>query len=146
MRIPVRILVVLFSLASACGDDSSGNDVADTVGDAEGTDDGGAEDAVVDEAAADTDADGETADDDGVAESVATNVPFCEEGVSWNTRHRWVDPVSGYDYCDVACHGCTAECRNDGTADEGWYAACSDPTADAGCGDLPGLIGRANCT
>jgi hypothetical protein len=144
MRTVVGILMVL-AFVAACDGGSSANDVADTV---EVVDEGQdaaetAEDGAGPDAAAD--ADGETAEDDGAAESVAANAPCCEEGVSWNTRHRWVDPVSGHNYCNAPCHGCTAECRNDGTADEGWYAACSAPTADAGCGDLPGLIGRANC-
>ena len=95
------------------------------------------------DADADADADGVAADDGG-AEAVIGNVPICEGGTGSGTRRRWVDPVSGYEYCEAPCRDCTAECRSDGTADEGWYAACSG-TTEAGCGALPGLITRTNC-
>jgi hypothetical protein len=43
--------------------------------------------------------------------------------------------------------GCVAVCRGAGTANEGWYADCMDPTFDGGCpyGMVPHLILLDDC-
>ena len=104
-----------------------------------------------DEAAADDGEPGDATADDGREtpdvrdETPSASVPICEGGTGSGTRRRWVDPVSGFEYCEAPCRDCTAECREVGTADEGWYTACTNPETEAGCGDLPGLIGRTDC-
>jgi hypothetical protein len=53
--------------------------------------------------------------------------------------------VSGFVYCEATCRDCEAVCLEDGTRSEGWYAQCTDPLTDGGCGTVPNLIGYANC-
>lgn len=152
--------IVTALLVGACGSDGDddGADAADAadvaeVADADAvealdevsTDDGGPPE-TADGAGSETaeDGGGEAAEV-GRDETPAANAPICEGGTGSGTRRRWVDPVSGYEYCEAPCRGCTAECRAAGTPDEGWYAVCDDPTTEAGCGDAPGLIGRVDC-
>ena len=133
---PTLIGLLMAGWMIGCGgdDDTQGDvpgeaDAADTAGDT------GAE------------AEAETAADAPADEYVAPplNQPSCEGGSGSVTRRRWVDPVSGFEYCGAPCHGCEAVCQGDGTADEGWYAVCTDPGIEAGCGELPGLIVRGSC-
>ena len=133
------IWLFLTVCTAGCGgdDDTQGDvpgeaDEADTAGDT-GT-----------EAEAETVAEaGDAPADEYVAPPV--NQPICEGGSGSVTRRRWTDPVSGFEYCGAPCHGCEAVCQGDGTADEGWYAVCTDPGTEAGCGELPGLIVRSSC-
>ena len=150
---------VILAVAASClgtvwlgcgseGDDDS--DVTDTVqtedatgADADGDADGDADvDGAVD---ADADADGNEDAPGDTADAPVANAPICEGGTGSGTRRRWVDPVSGFEYCEAPCRDCTAVCLNGGTRSEGWYAACSDPGTEAGCGTAPGLIGWADC-
>lgn len=96
---------------------------------------------------AETTVEAETTGDGTADEYVAPPVaqPLCEGGSGSVTRRRWQDPVSGFEYCGAPCHGCEAVCQAVGTADEGWYAVCTDTTVDAGCGEVPGLIVRSTC-
>ncbi|MBI5502852.1 MAG: hypothetical protein HY907_21585 [Deltaproteobacteria bacterium] len=134
-----RLWVLLVVLGCGGGNDTE----ADVPGDA---------DAV--EAGADADADADVPFESGEAvgdageEDVSlplVNQPICEGGTGSGTRRRWTDPVSGYTYCEATCRDCEAVCENDGTRSEGWYARCTDPGTDAGCGTAANLIVWANC-
>jgi hypothetical protein len=73
--------------------------------------------------------------------------PICEGGTGSGTRRRWVDPLTGFQYCEATCADCEAVCLNDGTRSEGWYADCGAGTTEGGCTEtgVPGLIDWANC-
>ncbi len=147
-----RWIVAAF-VAGGCGSDGDDEpdvtDVVEVVDVLEVLDGDGLE--ASDEAAHDDGEPGEAVEDDARDtpdvrdETPAVSAPICEGGVGSGTRRRWVDPVSGFEYCEATCRDCAAECREVGTADEGWYAACGDPETEAGCGDLPGLIDRTDC-
>lgn len=157
----VRAGVVAALLALGCGSDGDDDDRTDAT---DAADVAEAADAETTEASDETPADdagpGETTGDDagetpdheaGETADVPrdgtppANAPICEGGTGSGTRRRWVDPVSGFEYCEAPCRGCTAECRATGTPEEGWYAACADPTTEAGCGEAPGRIVLVDC-
>ncbi|MBI5489134.1 MAG: hypothetical protein HY905_17495 [Deltaproteobacteria bacterium] len=129
---------ILLSVLGCGGGDDTETDVA------------GEADAI--EAGADADADAPAEPGEGAGDGAADDAslplvdqPICEGGSGSVTRRRWTDPVSGFTYCEANCHGCEAVCENDGTRSEGWYARCTDPGTDAGCGEAPNLILWANC-
>jgi hypothetical protein len=82
---------------------------------------------------------------DGECETTA-DAPVCERA-SGTSDWQWVDPDTGWPICTAACMGCVAVCRGAGTANEGWYADCMDPTFDGGCpyGMVPHLILLDDC-
>jgi len=149
----LALAVLLGSFAAgSCdgsGDDGTRADASDVAdaGDAVSPDDGSTDDAGEDAAEiADAVSDDSPSDADGGDAPVSTTPPECAGGSGSGTRRSWEHPVTGQVYCeDVNCRGCTAVCRGDATADEGWYADCGGGTVDAGCGGIPNLIVRANC-
>ena len=71
-------------------------------------------------------------------------MPECRTGGGGHTN--WFDTCGAGRICEAACTDCTVACGGIGTADEGWYATCTDPGVDGGCDDtVANLIQRADC-
>jgi len=144
VKTPGCVLWVLLSALGCGGGDDSETDVP---GEADAVEAGADADAATD-ADADVPIESGEGGGDGVEDDSSlplVDQPICEGGTGSGTRRRWTDSVSGFTYCEATCRDCEAVCENDGTRSEGWYARCTDPGTDAGCGEAPSLIVWANC-